>query len=214
MLFRSSGKFGSPSGHLTWVSAVAADGTYALLMSHFAHTAAFYAPDGKELGRYSGFNNANFDAPQRIDVGASGDFYALDERAHRVLRLSRTGAVVKTFPFSVGRNFRVCEQTESFYFGSPLQVVGFDGTEHWRMKTPCAAFDVTPDGTVYTLSPDASTVTRFDGDETLPTEIKLQHGGPLAPGQWNAWEIAVIGDELLLRRQVEVELFQIGRAHV
>ena len=172
MLPDGSARLGFAMGHSTELPAVNAEGTYCLRQSHFAHTAVVITRDGKTLGSFSDLNNENYDSPQDIAVGASGDFYLLDGRTtNRVIRLSgTTGKSIGTYtlpkPENMYNNLQVSEAAQRFYvvdWGKPAKIIGFDGklaaTFPWG-----SPFTVADDGSIWMLPARSDILTHLDMD--------------------------------------------------
>jgi hypothetical protein len=208
-----SEKRGSLVGHAEGISAVNAQGVRAHRLGHFAHTAAFYAADGTRLGANSEFDNTNYDAPQTIAVGASGDFYAIDRFAKRVVRLDSAGRPVKVYAIPEGgsTDLRMCEGKGFMivdYYASPKLVVGFDGKVLGKFQPP-GPFDVDEEGVVYSLPARGNdVVVKLDATGRKVGQVKLDLGErrPKIEGEGFV-RLLVMGDELLVKRNHPYELF-------
>ena len=87
---------------------------------HFAHTAAIFDADFHRLAGFGDLNNDNFDAPQHVEAGRSGDFYACDARRGRMVRIDAAARVVAVYPVpadpanprAIASDFRVAETAQ------------------------------------------------------------------------------------------------------
>src|SRR6478609_690904 len=57
-----------------------AQSTFVVAEAHFAQSATVFDKNGKRIGSFTQFANDNYDAPQHVEAGESGDFYASDAR--------------------------------------------------------------------------------------------------------------------------------------
>ena len=97
----------SPTG----VAAVAANanGIIAVGHAHFADCVKLYDPNFNLLATVTGFNGSNYDAPADVEVGASGNFYGLDQWNNRIFCISgqsgNYGQILATYsyPSQAGR---------------------------------------------------------------------------------------------------------------
>ncbi len=208
-----SAKLGLLVGHAEGVTAVNVQGTRAHRLGHFAHTAAFIAADGTRLGANTEFDNTNYDGPQTIGVGPSGDFYALDRFAKRVVRLDAAGRPVKVYTIPDGNAFslRVCEPKGFLlvdYWAAPKQAIGFDGTVRGTVQPP-GPFDVDEDGVVYSIAHRNSDALVLLGIDGKPVgNVKLDLGTRLPKDAEESFTaLQVMGDEVLLKRNHPYELF-------
>ena len=81
---RADGSGRSDSNDMHYASggiAANRDGLIGQAQGHFAHTAAIFDAAFHRVAGFTELNNENFDAPQGIQAGPSGDFYACDGRA-------------------------------------------------------------------------------------------------------------------------------------
>ncbi|HUW30446.1 MAG TPA: hypothetical protein VM223_02415 [Planctomycetota bacterium] len=214
-----SSKTGGPIQYSNNGVAVNADGTFIVAECHFAHTAAVYDRNFDRIGAVTDFNNANYDAPCHVEVGASGDFYAVDQRADRIVRISPAGKMVTAYAIPRDQNpitdFRVCEKTQSFYvrpYARPMRCVGFDGQDRFTPQTgPIGGWDVDDDGVLYIIEPRGEAVKRFAPDGQPMDPIKLNMGDlqpPNLPGVPLLNHLRVAGNDVFLKRPSPTELFQ------
>ena len=135
-------KFGATTTYAITGVAARADGVFATSNSHFAKSINISDPLGKPLAKLGGFtgnDEVGWDGPGTLEVGASGDFFALDQHAKRVVRVNIAGEIVRTYPLPTVTElaphklwtygFRVHEPSQAFYFvvGPEVQCWGFDG---------------------------------------------------------------------------------------
>ena len=143
-------KFGTTTTYAITGVAARADGMLATSNAHFAKSVSVYDQTGRELGKVAGFtgnDDVGWDGPGTLEVGSSGDFFALDQHAGRVVRVNSAAEIVRSYPLRAegekvsGRiwpyGFRVNEASSQFYFivGSELQCRGFDGVLRWSLPT-------------------------------------------------------------------------------
>ena len=151
-----------------------AQGVMASAHGHFAARVSLHDLSFTKTSEARGFlvsDAVGWDAPAHVDVGVSGDFYALDQHRDRVLRISPQGKVLKEHALghepagSGGRAsmFRVCEKLASLYVlcqDGWVRRIGFDGGLKWKTTAAVSAhnwdagsggFDVDDDGTLYVI---------------------------------------------------------------
>jgi len=215
-----SDKHGLPFGHAQMLAAVRADGAYAVRCGHFTHTVKIFDRAGTELGEFKDFDNRNFNAPQAIEVGASGDFYAADHYANRIIRLDERGRVLKVYPIPTGWRgdtwaFRVCEAKSEFIVltqNKDAVVYGFDGQQKGTLRLAGEHFDVDEQGIVYSIPDrDDGVIREVSLDGENPGQIKLQIPRDCLPkGDRQGWaSLRLLGtSEVLLKRRDAAELFQ------
>ena len=76
----------------TWNSQANADasGLIASSNGHFSHQVAIYDKEFQKVNAVTDFlvsDQVGWDAPASVEVGASGDFYALDHHRDRILQI-------------------------------------------------------------------------------------------------------------------------------
>ena len=207
-----SDKRGAVVGHAEGVTAVNAQGTRAHRLGHFAHTVAFCAAEGTRLGANSEFDNTNYDAPQTVGVGLSGDFYALDRFAKRVVRLDSAGRPLKVYAIPDGAcGLRVCEAKGFLivdYWAAPKQVIGFDGNVLGSVQPP-GPFDVDEVGVIYSIAyRNGDVLVRLDAGGKTLGDVKLDLGQRMPKGENESFTaLQLMGDEVLLKRNHPYELF-------
>lgn len=201
-------------------SGVAANaaGTYVVAETHFAHAATTYDSEFKRIAAVTEFENSNYDAPQHVEAGASGDFYAADLRGKRIVRFTAAGKQVATYPVTTNE-FRVDEPREAFYVsgGGNISCIGFDGAVRW--KTPAAVggdpwngyyggFDADDNGTLYIIDGRGEVVRIFDAQGKPGETITLAMGDLKPTPQYRISDLRVFGDDILVRRSTPTEVFQ------
>ena len=101
-----------------------ADGVIATALVHFARNVTLFDRDFRLLGRFVKFSGAGgFSSPAHVEAGPSGDFYAADQYADRIVRFGPDGVRAGTYliprepagPAGEIRDFRVCEKTKELY---------------------------------------------------------------------------------------------------
>jgi len=214
-----TGKTGGPIQYSNNGVAVNPDGTFIVAECHFAHTAAVYDRNFTRIGAVTDFDNRNYDAPNHVEVGASGDFYATDQHADRIVRISPAGKMVTTYSIprdqKVIVDFRVCEKTQSFYvwpYARPMRCVGFDGKDRFTPQTgPIGGWDVDDSGVLCTIEPRGEAIKRFapDGQPMDPIPLKPGDLAPhkIRPGELTFNHLRVSGKDVFLKRPSPTELF-------
>ena len=208
-----------------------ADGILATSNAHFAHSVNLYKPDFSKLAAVSDFlvsDQVGWDAPADVEVGASGDFYGLDQHRDRILRLTPAGKVVKSYtvPREPAGNaglvyaFRVCEKAEALWVlsGRTLRCVGFDGNVRWKTETglggntyegTAGGFDVDDDGVLYVIESRSDVVRKFAADGRPAGELRLAMGDlKPSPSGPHISALRVSRGDVLVRRRHPTELFQ------
>lgn len=209
-----------------------AEGVVATANAHFAKAVNVYDRGFRPLGKAGGFtgnDTVGWDGPGSIEVGASGDFYALDQHAGRVVRVDPAGRIVRTLPLrhadepEPGKlwpyGFRVCEATERLYFiaGGQLRCVAFDGRTQWTRPARVlgdpwrgfqGGFDVDDAGTLYLTAGDA-TIERHDAaGQPLPAIQLRDDDLPPRPGTRRVSHLRVFRGDLVMRQPSDTELFR------
>lgn len=193
------------------------------------HRVAVYDPHFRLSGVVDDFDRDGH-TPTHVEAGSGGDFYGLDQNRSQIVRGSPAAKQVKVYPLpgrpKDGRlywDFRVCEKAEVFYLlthpnpTSRILCVGFDAKERWVYGGGVAtlyaahglvgAFDADDDGTLYVL--DGEFVKKFAPDGKPAGEIKPALGDAKSrPGAPGYGYLRVHGDDLLLKRAHETELFR------
>ena len=205
-------------GQVAWngfnEAAANADGVVATANAHFTHSVITYDKKFQQIGACADFKMpGSTSAPTSVCVGASGDFYGLDHVANRVLRVGPTARIVQAIEFKdVPRpgSVRVSEAAGQLYVaGGALCVIGFDGVERWRTKLTGPAWAVDDAGTVYSTKAAEAIINRWSaaGEQLSPTTLAKPKPG--AGSEAKITHIAILGTELLVRRNDPKELFQV-----
>jgi len=133
-----------------------AQGFMATSNPHFARKVTLWDPGFNVVGAMVKISGFTFYAPIHVEAGPSGDFYAADNPADRIVRFTPDGMRVGTYAVprepegdsGVLRDFRVCEKHHTFYVltSDPKRVIrclSFDGPDWkitcrklWSVETP------------------------------------------------------------------------------
>ncbi len=161
---------------------------------HFSHQVALYDREFRKVQAVTDFlvsDQAGWDAAGGVEVGASGDFYGLDQHRDRILRIRADGKVVQAYSLPHWekcpvQGFRVCEPTQALYllyWGRPqVSCVGFDGKLRWERPAGCGTntydgdsggFDVDAGDTLYTIGAWDSVIRKIGPDGQPAGQIKL-----------------------------------------
>lgn len=226
-------KFGFQAVYAITGVAANTDGVVATSNAHFAKSVNTYSRLGSKLGQVDGFtgnDNVGWDGPGTLEVGSSGDFFALDQHANRIVRLSPAGQIIRSYPLrgegepAWGRlwpyGFRVCEAREQFYYivDNQIRCVGFDGRTRWSIDTRIAGdpwggfsggFDVLEDGTLYVNHGQEPVVRIVDAQGKPLGEVTLAMGDRAPNGQRRISHLRVAGDDIVLRQNSDTEIFQV-----
>jgi len=228
-------KSASAAGVEAMCNAIAnADGVVAGSHAHFAAAVWLYDANFRRIDKVGGFlvnDQVGWDACAHVDVGASGDFYGMDQHRDRVVRITPQGKIIKEIGLAsdfedpnlgtLGQMHRVCEKTESLYVLSrhgELRCMSFDGKKKWMLSAgvnPYAygggmgGYDVDDDGTLYVIRGEETVVRMYDGDGKPAGEIKLNMGDLAPTSDKNRISaMSVHGDEIFIKRLHPTELFQ------
>ena len=206
---------GYPMVHAEQVWAVNADGIEMSGLAHFSHTAATYDLDRNQIGTFTDFNNDNYDAPQWVSCGPSGDFYALNARVGALVRLNAACKTVKAYtlpPLPAGHfwgSADVCESKQAILlsaYAMGLTVVRFDGTAPQAIPQLSGYFTMDDDGIIYFVSNDGKTLTETDLTGKVLKTIKLDFGDRTTE-KYPLVNIQILGSSLLVKRAHPYELF-------
>ena len=124
------------------------DGIIATANAHFNHSIHLYDPTFHELGAVNDFlvgDKVEWHAPCDVQVGSSGDFFAIDQNRSRIVRVAVPGRMVSVYPLHVpgegyvGKmpQFRVWEQGQRFYLlndQGTIRVLDFGGKLLWSLQ--------------------------------------------------------------------------------
>ena len=123
---------------------------------HFARKVTLWDAGFHVVGAMVKISGWTFRAPIHVEAGPSGDFYAVDNAADRVIRFTPGGVRVGTYrvPRDLAdargeiRDLRVCEKTRTLYVltsapGGVIRCLSFDGAgwkircrKLWSVKSP------------------------------------------------------------------------------
>ena len=222
-------KFGQPLGRSATVGVAAnAAGVVATAHAHFNHAIVFRDAMLKPTAEQADFavgDAIGWDAPGAIEVGASGDFYAVDQHRDRILRLAPDGRIVTAF--AIARDpgaiqfIRVCEAKQRFFViagSGAIRCIGFDGATRWSVNASLAgewylasrAFDCDDDGNLYVLENGSDALKRFDADGKPAGAVTLHIGDHRPPaGQCWYFALRIAGGDCVVRSNHPSELFQV-----
>jgi len=223
-------KTGGDIPYCTTFVAANAQGTLAVAAAHFTHSILYYDPSFKQFATFSDIrygDDAGWDAPRFVEVGASGDFYALDQYRSRVQRLTSTGTVVAIYPIRAAAEadwgspdeFRVCEKNKTIYYLSrgEIHCSTLDGKTQWMYKTTIGGngwdgyhggFDVDENGTLYVMAQDSKAITVINSDGKPGKSIPLQMGNYQPGPGMGITSLRIFGGDVILKRYHPAELFQ------
>jgi hypothetical protein len=226
-------KFGATTTYAITGVAGRADGMFATSNAHFAKSVSLYDKQGRELRKVGGFtgnDDVGWDGPGTLEVGASGDFFALDQHVQRVVRVNAAAEIVRSYPLPKASTlaphrlwtygFRVHEAAEQFYFvvGPEIQCWGYDGMKRWDIPASVAGdpwggfsggFDVDDTGRLYVNSGTDSLVRIYDRDGKPGGEVTLQMGERTADPQRRISHLRVFADDIIVRQKSDTEIFQV-----
>jgi len=209
--------------------AVNADGFIATAHAHAQASVYLWDDTFQRLARISDFpagDEIGWNNPPDVQVGASGNFYALDLHRERIVHLNQWGKRLGQFSLqdsgeSVKAHavrFRVNENLSRFYLvkeQGQVIAVGFDGKKIWT-SAPLGIggdeaggfqgeFDSDDDGNVYAIQRMDAVVTILGPDGQPQDSLRLEIGD--RKGIWQSLRLA--GDEIYLKRRSATELFQV-----
>jgi outer membrane protein assembly factor BamB len=221
-------KFGQAIVYAAKNATANADGVVASANAHFAAQVAIYDRALQKVTELKEFlvNDAvGWEAPAGVEVGASGDFYGLDQHRDRIVRLSPAGKLLAVYtlphdppaPNGAMDDFRVCEKKKFFVVmvrGAGLRAIGFDGTAKWTRPASLAGlaglpFDVDDDGTLHYVEANSPILKRVGADGQPMPDITLQlDNRKPSPGRVWFFNLRVFNHELFIRSEHPTELFQ------
>ncbi len=188
-----------------------ADGLIATANAHFSHSVNIYDKEFKHLVVCNEFlvnDQVGWDAPSRVEVGASGDFYGIDQHRLRILRINKDGRIVQAYAFPADAkswDFRVCEANKSFYLLSrdnTMRRMSFEGKIIWTQKIG-PAFTVADDGAVLYLA--GNTLKKLSADGQPLPDLALS----IPADKFPVTAIALCPSGLVAKRAHPSELFQL-----
>ncbi len=209
-----------------------AHGIIAAAHAHFAKNVTLYDAGFHVVGRFTRVGDYNFTAPAEVAVGASGDFYVLDQGRDQVIRFHPDGirCAIYRIPHDPAgprdgylTRFRVCEAMGRLYVANwasircfSIEAPDFAFTPKllWSAKSISAelswgygGFDVDDKGVMYTIPPlyePFLTVTDPDG-KPLP-KIPLAMDKPDDPAR--ILGLCIHNGEAYVKRRDDRELFR------
>lgn len=226
-------KFGARTTYAVTGVAAGNEGTFATSNAHFAKSVSVYGSDGVAIGKVGGFtgnDEVGWDGPGTIEAGSSGDFFALDQHARRIVRIDAGGRTVRSYPLTAGvtpgqprlwtYGFRVHEPSEQFYLivGNQIECRGFDGDLRWSVPSQIGGdpwggfsggFDVDADGRLYVCNGLDATIHLFDEGGRPAGELMLEMEDRTAGPQRRITHLRVADDALVIRQQSDTEVFQV-----
>ena len=161
--------------------------------------------------------------PADLTVGASGDFYVIDQHRNRILRIKAPQEVATVFLMkdsgvdmnNMAPRIRVVESLSRFYIATldnQIHAVGFDGKKIWSIHAEIGGhppfdgeMDSDEQGNVYTLERKKEAIQVYGPDGKPKEVITLKMGD--RKGLYTT--LAVTKDEVFVKRQHVVELFQV-----
>ncbi len=176
------------------------------------------------IREFGGESQYNWYEPSDVEVGPSGEFYAVHQTKSRIVRLAAPYKVITTYSLDgtgekfINRHvlFRVVESLERFYIATnegKLHALGFDGKLIWTI--PFATFaeggpdagvwDADDEGNIYHLLNNTDTIQVLDSNGKPKGTIPLKMGQSI--GHYR--ELRLDGDEVFIKRSSRVELFQV-----
>jgi len=198
-----------------------ANGTIATAHGHFAHCVNVYDANFSLLGSVNSFlvsDAVGWDAPGDVQVGASGDFYGLDQHNNRIIRISPQGQTVCMYPYAAQTyaimNFRVCEATNTIYLYTGYQSYiaamasnQFDGNGNMVQKWTVpgmswASFDVDDSGTLYTLNSYETIIRKWDTNGNASGTVTLTNANP-------GGVLGIRSGQAFIRYGLNTELFRV-----
>ncbi len=209
-----------------------AQGVMASAHAHFSAKVSLHDQGFAKTSEAPGFlvsDAAGWDAPAHADVGASGDFYGLDQHRDRILRLNPQGKVLKEFALGhdpagnggLASMFRVCEKSESLYVlcrDGWIRCLGFDGAWKWRLHAAISAhdwgggsggFDVDDEGALYLIGPEDQDIRKFSAAGKPVGGVKLDMGDfKPQPNGARISAMQVRGGDVFIKRIHPTEMFQ------
>ncbi len=220
-------KLGGKVTYAMWGADANADGIMASANAHFSHSVNLWSPSFGLMGTVNDFLSSDateWFGPCDVQAGEK-DFYGMDQNRERIIRITPPGKMVTTYSLKgtgetyirTMNKFRVWEAGKRFYisnrFGT-ITVIDFDSNKLWSMSAGtggdpwggyAGAFDVDKDGKLYVIAYNSDTVKIYDTDGKPAGEIKLQIGDR----KGRITDLQVYGDEVIIKRNHPVELFQI-----
>ena len=175
-----------------------ANGVIAVACDWFFHCVNLYDTNFNLLTSVTNFNGTDYTSPDDVEVGASGDFYGLNQDSNEVIQIAgyargsiQIGQIVNTYTYPTQPNyvdaFRVCEATQQFILwdrGATIACVGFNGTQQWSSTTLgpssnggvfgggvfAGGMDIDANGVLYTIGPADTVIKTWNTSGASPTQ--------------------------------------------
>jgi len=225
-------------GPLLFNATANAQGIIGVDCVHFSKRVMLLDKDFGTVGAMIKIEGSTFASPARVEAGPSGDFYALDDVADRIVRCHPDGVRCGTYliprePSNASgqlRDFRVCEKTKTLYVFNQTAVIrcfSFDAPawkvhckKLWSVDSPVSwgephigggsgGFDVDEEGILYVTDKFGETIKRYDTSGQPLQEIKLELGSNKpAAAERGFRSLSIYKNEVLFKRMHDTELFQ------
>lgn len=226
-------KFGCTTTYAITAVAAREDGVFATSNAHFAKSVSLYDPNGRERGKVPGFtgnDQVGWDGPGTLEVGSSGDFFALDQHVGRIVRINTAAEIVRSYPLPPVKElapqrlwtygFRLHEKAEQFYFvvGNEIQSWNFAGKKVWSVPAHVGGdpwggfsggFDVDDSGRLWVNDGTDAKVRQYDLQGKAAGEVTLNMAERAATPQRRVSHLRVFGDDLIVRQKSDTEVFQV-----
>ena len=202
------------------------DGIIGVAHGHFQHSVRTYGKDFAFIGTATDFLNndtVGWQSPADVQVGASGDFYGVDQNRDRIVRVSPTGKIIAAYPIPASvpnmriNRFRVDEAHQTFYIlcwaPSEFRAVGFDGKTKWTapltVNFNSGGIDLDNDGNLYAIGLVEDILVKYSPDGNKLGTVKLQTTDALrATYQSGISDMHISNGEVFIKRFNLSELFQ------
>ena len=189
-----------------------ASGIIATSHGHYAHCVNIYNSQFALQATQNNFNGSNYDAPADVEVGASGNFYGLDQWNNRILEINSQGTIINIYYFPAQSSevvsFRVCESSQRFILcvnNGTLVSVDFSGTQHWSSNGYPSGYDMDASGNLYTLQANSNTIYEYDVNDNPLTPYTLSG----APTNQNTALLRISNGQAIVRYCLNTELFRV-----
>jgi len=177
---------------------------------HFAHTAAIFDSSYRLTNIITDFDNRNFNAPQAVAVGTSGDFYACDGYLYRVIRITQEGRVTNVYSIPphqqegwITDDIAVSEEGRFIAiagYAHGIRIIDFDGT--MRAQVENGNFTVDRFGRLFVIRGN-NILCAYDNDGKEVGRLAI----PRDNGT-NFNSVSIYDDIAYLRRKDDKELYQ------
>ncbi|MEI6520309.1 MAG: WD40 repeat domain-containing protein [bacterium] len=203
--------------------AVNGSGTIAASAGHFQRSILLYNKNFTQTALCNDFlvsDAVGWDAPGRVEVGASGDFYGLDQHRQRILRINPvTGKIVTSYPLTKEadkehdvNDFRVSEKAQTFViypYAEKMRCIGFDGkTKYYPSMPNMGGWDTDDDGNIYWIDRNNNNLIKLGPDGKQIAAVKLQMGDTAPTSEQYITSLRISGNDVYIKRRHQFELFQ------